>query len=67
MWPWIASVGFWSNGKWNHQCGATLVSQTYIITAAHCVEKDIKKRYIITPKLSENTLTVKPELTTTSK
>jgi len=38
-WPWMGSLGFWSaDGKWEHQCGTTLISQTHFITAAHCVE-----------------------------
>ena len=36
-WPWMASLGYWSDGVWSHQCGATLISQTHFITAAHCV------------------------------
>jgi hypothetical protein len=48
LWPWIASIGFWSDGEWNHRCGATLITQTKIITAAHCAlqENDLKERYI---------------------
>jgi len=39
-WPWMGSLGYWSDdGKWEHQCGTTLVSQIHFITAAHCVEK----------------------------
>ena len=38
FWPWMASLGFYSDDEWHHQCGATLVSQTHSITAAHCVE-----------------------------
>ncbi len=39
-WPWMASLGFYSDGEWHHVCVATLVSQTHFITAAHCVEND---------------------------
>jgi len=42
----MASLGFWSDEKWNHMCGATLIGQTHIITAGHCIsnKKDMKKR-----------------------
>jgi len=47
LWPWMASLGYWSNGEWTHECGATLVSQSSIITAAHCIDNDNKNRYIM--------------------
>ena len=39
-WPWMGSLGYWSDGEWSHQCGTTLVSQTHFITAAHCVRDE---------------------------
>ncbi len=43
-WPWMGSLGYWTDDdEWNHQCGATLISQTHFITAAHCL-KFIDKR-----------------------
>ena len=39
-WPWMASIGFYdTNKKWNHQCGATLVTNHHFLTAAHCVNE----------------------------
>ena len=37
-WPWMGSLGYWSDDEWTHQCGTTLISEVYFITAAHCIE-----------------------------
>ena len=40
-WPWMASIGYYDeNNKWNHQCGATLISNNIFLTAAHCVNNE---------------------------
>ncbi len=37
-WPWMGSLGYWTeDDDWNHKCGATLISQNYFLTAAHCI------------------------------
>ena len=43
----MASLGFF-NGEdaWEHQCGATLISQHHFLTAANCA-KNINKYYIL--------------------
>jgi len=38
-WPWMASIGNYNtDNKWQHQCGATLLSDSHFLTAAHCVK-----------------------------
>jgi hypothetical protein len=34
----MASIGYYKDDKWNHQCGATLISHKHFLTAAHCVK-----------------------------
>lgn len=36
-WPWMGTLGYYSGtGKWVHECGASLISKAYALTAAHC-------------------------------
>jgi secreted trypsin-like serine protease len=36
-WPWMVSMGdYSSSGKWQHQCGGTLLDHENVLTAAHC-------------------------------
>jgi len=39
-WPWQVSLRQYKGGQFKHKCGAALLTNTWIITAAHCV-KDI--------------------------
>jgi hypothetical protein len=37
-WPWMGSLGTYQGyGNWSHKCGASLIDDTRVITAAHCV------------------------------
>jgi hypothetical protein len=43
-WPWMASYGFSNAQKqWQHQCGATLISEHHFLTASHCIKEGEKE------------------------
>jgi hypothetical protein len=37
-WPWMASLGFYEDSDWKHQCGATLITEKHFLTAGHCAK-----------------------------
>ncbi|HIF15335.1 MAG TPA: trypsin-like serine protease [Bacteroidetes bacterium] len=43
FWPWMVSIGYNHNSKWNHQCGGTIITDQHILTAGHCLTNHIGK------------------------
>ncbi|XP_029993954.1 chymotrypsin-like elastase family member 2A [Sphaeramia orbicularis] len=56
-WPWQISVQSDSSGRWRHVCGGTLISSTWVLTAAHC----INDRYNYRVELGKHSLKTSEE------
>ncbi|XP_030798763.1 chymotrypsin-like elastase family member 2A [Rhinopithecus roxellana] len=36
-WPWQVSLLYASNGNWYHTCGGSLINNSWVLMAAHCI------------------------------
>ncbi|XP_060109120.1 chymotrypsin-like elastase family member 1 [Heteronotia binoei] len=45
-WPSQISLQYYSGGGWYHTCGGTLLKQNWVMTAAHCVDRNMNFRVV---------------------
>uniref|UniRef100_A0A8C9EJM7 Chymotrypsin C n=1 Tax=Pavo cristatus TaxID=9049 RepID=A0A8C9EJM7_PAVCR len=46
-WPWQISLQYSRNGAWSHTCGGTLISPSWVLTAAHCISSTLTYRVVL--------------------
>ncbi|XP_017560211.1 elastase-1-like [Pygocentrus nattereri] len=46
-WPWQISLQYLSGGTYYHTCGGTLIKRQWVLTAAHCVDKQRTWRVVL--------------------
>ncbi|XP_023129652.3 chymotrypsin-like elastase family member 2A [Amphiprion ocellaris] len=46
-WPWQISLQYNNRGEWKHDCGGTLISNQWVLTAAHCISSGREYRVVL--------------------
>ncbi|CAN0005160.1 unnamed protein product [Bubo scandiacus] len=45
-WPSQISLQYYSGGSWHHTCGGSLIQRNWVMTAAHCVDRNMNFRVV---------------------
>ncbi|XP_028921809.1 proproteinase E-like [Ornithorhynchus anatinus] len=46
-WPWQVSLQYLKGEKYDHICGASLISQDWVLTAGHCISKSLSYQVVL--------------------